>query len=294
MQRSDYWIVHSQTLKLSKANSLSSAVGRPRIPNTPAPWSVSFAGSYRRATKKWHPLAEKFYGWSPYVYALDNPINFIDEDGREAKPPTIKQIYDHGYAKSSTFRKLLTDAGVTAKNLSSIVKYGKGTATNFKSGNITLKKGESLDQLVVNLSHELTNKKNMKAGAKLADEVAEGKIIPKEYALSTVKLESEGMGNQVLVASELGMKKMDGELQTQLLTDYNSGEISAETVYKVSEIYAPNSIIQDTGEKAIDYYTRQGQKLYKAHQEEQRLLKKKEEIEKKLQEIEKKLSNSKN
>jgi RHS repeat-associated protein len=28
------------------------------------------------------PLAEKFYSWSPYVYCYNNPVNFIDPDGR--------------------------------------------------------------------------------------------------------------------------------------------------------------------------------------------------------------------
>ena len=41
------------------------------------------------------PLAEKFPSWSSYNYTLNNPINMIDPDGKEAVPP--KTIFVNGY-----------------------------------------------------------------------------------------------------------------------------------------------------------------------------------------------------
>ena len=32
------------------------------------------------------PLAEKYYGYGPYAYCLNNPVKFIDSDGRRVRP----------------------------------------------------------------------------------------------------------------------------------------------------------------------------------------------------------------
>ncbi|WP_255493303.1 DUF6443 domain-containing protein [Dysgonomonas sp. HDW5B] len=33
------------------------------------------------------PLAEKFYNWSPYVYCMNNPMRFVDKDGKQTDFP---------------------------------------------------------------------------------------------------------------------------------------------------------------------------------------------------------------
>jgi RHS repeat-associated protein len=43
------------------------------------------ARQYNPVTGRWDridPLAEKFYPYSPYVYCMDNPVKYIDPDGR--------------------------------------------------------------------------------------------------------------------------------------------------------------------------------------------------------------------
>ncbi|WP_255495500.1 RHS repeat domain-containing protein [Dysgonomonas sp. 521] len=38
------------------------------------------------------PLAEKYYSWSPYAYCLNNPLRWIDKDGRDPGDPFKTKI----------------------------------------------------------------------------------------------------------------------------------------------------------------------------------------------------------
>ena len=171
------------------------------------------------------PMAHKYPSLSPYVYCADNPVKLVDPNGEEIGEPPLKRIVNLGF-QSKTFRKLFRKSGLTIENMSDIISFGNQSIMNPYTKKITLRDANSDMGNVIALTHEMTNRIHAKKLKNNMESVRKGDISYETFADNAIRIESEGVANQIIVASELNYSFPDDNgVMNDLKAQYKEGTI---------------------------------------------------------------------
>ena len=143
--------------------------------------------------------------------------------------------------------------------MSDIISFSDQKATNPYTGEITLRDAYSDMENVINLTHEMTNRINSKRLKENNEMVRDGVISYKEYSENAVRLESDGIANQIIVASELDYTFPNNDLMNDLKNQYKEGLINRR---KLLNIIQESDYFQDEyGRDAKKQYYEYGKQI---------------------------------
>ena len=203
-------------------------------------------------------MSDKYPSMSSYVYYANNPVKLVDPNGEEIGEPPLKRIVNLGF-QSKTFQKLFRKSGLTIENMSDIISFGNQSFMNPYTKKITLRDANSDMGNAIALTHEMTNRINAKKLKNNMESVRKGDISYETFADNAIRIESEGVANQIIVASELNYSFPDDNgVMNDLKAQYKEGTIRRREMLNVIQ----EGDFQDEfgGDTKKDYYE-QGKKI---------------------------------
>ncbi len=212
------------------------------------------------------PRTSEMPTWSPYVFSFNNPVKFVDPDGRKpylsgGLPKAVITEIKNATSKSNRFKSLMLANQLTLSNINQTVKSSNRSFYSPEHDQIALNVLRSPSIAVISLTHELTNRSKEADIVQLRQKLLNFEISPEEYALGALAIEGYGYVNKVIVASELKLKSTGDTYTDYLLSEYNAGNMTEQDILNDYMSQLQNVIIKDTGLNAIDTYVNRAQKM---------------------------------
>jgi len=205
--------------------------------------------------------------------------NFISTQiGSQEKNYSLSAVIEAG-SKSKEFRSLMIANGISTETFSASISYGKATETIPGTGNITIKRSKSLNTLIRAITHELSNRKYLKAIKAINDKFEIGDITPEDYADGILGIEANGIVSQNIVGGELNMSDMSNEAKSDY-EKYKKDNSYRNQMYN-STNKTKRKVKLENGKSAFQYYKARVEKYYKDNKKYLDELKKQKDIIKK-------------
>jgi RHS repeat-associated protein len=210
------------------------------------------------------PALRKYPGWSPYVFAFNNPILIIDPEGDEP-PWTIEDVQKNA-RKSNIVRGLETKIGLSNWKIIRD-ETNHQTRTDHGTHTIYLDHRSNLNQAILGYVWELTNASNQDRSVKARVDAFEAKIAKNDFVMEIFTIEAEAFINTALVSQELGINDPNYAAFNNQIKDFQDGKITKDDLVKqVAQYGYDNATVNIQGKvhKLKDVYGQQYEQLKKA------------------------------
>ncbi len=158
-------------------------------------------------------------------------------------------------SKSELFKNLLEVNAINENNVGSIITISDGDMEMIpETGKINIKPG-SIEQMIQDLTHELTNRMFRGIISDAKEAVSNGEISPEEFASKWLEVEAFGIANTIVVNAELNFS---GENQ-QAIDAVKNGNMTRGQVVDVAKRAMKSGMSRNTGQNIYQRYIEKGQ-----------------------------------